>query len=105
MVVIDGSWRGSGLKRAVGRFLVSVYERRNPFWRTGYDGEVSRHLPLHGKMTQDRVVWLMESAGLGKISVTDLGWIRERLMAGRPLFYRLAWEGRSYFLVEGIKGV
>lgn len=105
IVVIDGSWYGSGLKRAFGRFLVSVYERRNPFKPVGYDGDISRHLPLHKRVTPERVARLMESADLRNISVTDLGWIRERLMADRPFFYRLAWGERQYFLVEGVKGV
>ncbi len=105
VVVIDGSWYGSGVKRTFGRFLLAIYEKKNPFRPVGYDGNINRHLPLRKQVTPQKVAGLMESAGLGNISVTDLAWIRERLIADRPFFYRLAWDGRSYFLVEGLKGV
>ncbi|WP_457591779.1 methyltransferase domain-containing protein [Geoglobus sp.] len=105
VVVIDGSWQGSSLGRAIGRCLVALYEGRNPLRSTGYDGDLSKHLPLHRTMSKHAVLELMRGAGISRTRVMDLEWLRAKLLEGKPFFYRLAWGNRSYFLVEGIKEV
>ncbi len=107
VIVIDGNWSENGafttLKRVIGRIGLAIYERRLP--RNAYRKEIREKLPCYRSLTEERVAELMERAGLTPTSIRDLGWIRRKILERRPIFYRLTWSGRSYFLIEGVKEV
>ncbi len=106
VVVIEGKWQersaAERLKRFVGRICVGIYERRNPW--NGYSNNLSKALPLYGGADPERIVEIFEDAGLSDVAVTDLSWIRERMVEDKPFFYRFVL-GRAYFMVEGRKEV
>ncbi len=109
VVAIDGRWHSNSpserVRKLMGRIAVSIYERRNPFRRLHYGKDVNKALPFYGGATPENVVEIFRRAGLSDVRVRDMSWIRELTLKGRPFFYRLAWSGREYFLVEGFREV
>ncbi len=109
VVAIDGRWFDTSgfvkLKRFVGRLGIALYEKRNPWKNYHYRKEISKILPFYGGSTPEKIVEMFGEAGLSNISVRDLSWIREIMLKNQPFVYRLAWGGRPYFMVEGVKVV
>ena len=99
IVIIDGRWMTndlrSKLRRFLGKLLVGVYEKRNPFNR--YCRDV---LPFYGGVSADIVAEMLRSAGL-KVKVFDLSWLRKRMRENLPFVYRIAWTSDDYFMVLG----
>jgi ubiquinone/menaquinone biosynthesis C-methylase UbiE len=107
IVAIDGSWLSKSvlvkLRRLIGQMGIAVYERRRPW--NHYGKEINEVLPLRGTSTPEKVTEIFRNAGLSKITVRDLSWIREMMLKEQPFVYRLAWVNKAYFMVEGYKEV
>jgi len=107
VVAIDGRWFDTSgfakLGRFVGRVGIALYERRNPWKNYHYRKKINRMLPLHSGSDPDKVIKMFGDAGLSGISVKDLSWIRKMMLRERPFVYRLAWSGKEYFMVVGVK--
>lgn len=107
VVAIDGSWYPKSiparLRRFIGRLGIAIYEKRKP-WRGHYNREINRMLPLRGNLAPEKIVELFRNAGLSA-SIRDLSRVRRKLLENRPFVYRLAWEDKPYFMVEGFKKV
>ncbi len=101
VVIIDGKWMTnnfrSKLRRFLGRLLVGIYERRNPFEPIHYGRYL---LPFYGGISADIVIEMLRSAGL-KVKVLDLSWLRKRMGEKLPFAYRIAWTSDDYFMIVG----
>ncbi len=108
VVAIDGKWLATSpidrITRFIGRVGIAIYERRNP-WKSHYRREINRMLPFYGGSDPNSVAELFRKAGLADVSVIDLKWVREKMLEDCPFVYRLAWGGREYFAVTGLKEV
>ena len=107
VVIIDGNWEHgifTALKRLLGKAGMVIFEGKLPK-NNSYSKEVKKALPCYRSLTEERVAELMKKAGLSRVSIRDITWIREMILKNRPIFYRFAWSGKSYFLAEGIKEV
>ncbi len=106
VVVIEGRWENRSKIRSMLRDIaVLLHERHNPWKIERYRKEIIKYLPLYGGSSSERIVELFENAGLSRISVRDLRWIRELQRMSLPPLYRIAWNNREYFLIEGYKEV
>ncbi len=105
VVIIDGNWGEDGalttLKRIVGKLGIAIYERRLP--KNAYKKEIREKLPFYRSLTVEKVAELMRETGLTPTSIKDLSWIRRQILERKPVFYKLIWSARSYFLIEGVK--
>ncbi|WP_202320173.1 class I SAM-dependent methyltransferase [Archaeoglobus neptunius] len=105
VVAIDGKWTtcsmAAKLRSAIGRIAIAAYERR---WKKShYSREINKALPFYGGASGDVISDIFKGTGLKNVEVRDLSWIRERMLENLPFFYRLAWNGREYFAVIGVK--
>ncbi len=102
VIAIDGVWFDNSLftnlKRTIGRICVAIYERRNP-WK----GYFYRRRIRKNSITEQGVARIFKDAGLSNVLIRDLSWIRTMMIENKPFFYRLAWDKRKYFMVEGSK--
>gem|GEM_PF-2708512 len=107
VVAIDGKWLSNGvdrLKWLVGNMVVAAYERRNP-WRNRYRKDVCRMLLFYNGSSPEKIVEMFRVAGLAVTSVKDLMWLREAQRRNMPPVYWLIWGSKSYYFVEGFKGI
>ncbi len=106
VVVIDGKWLDNSLstkiRKFLGRILIGIYERRNPFKHIHYRKEINRTLPFYGGVDREEIVKMFESFGL-KPKVKDLTWIREIMMRDLPFVYKISWTKNEYYMIEGFK--
>ncbi len=106
VVVIDGKWMDRSLstrvRKFIGRILIGIYERRNPFRQIHYRREVNKHLPFYGGADMSVMIDMFRSVGLHP-KVRDLMWVRDLQMKDMPIVYRIAWTKRDYFMIEGFK--
>ncbi len=106
VVVIDGKWMDSSLRtrirKFVGRILIGIYERRNPFKQFHYRRELNKALPFYGGADMDIMLEMFRSVGL-KPKVRDLMWVRDMQIKDMPFVYRIGWTKREYFMIEGFK--
>lgn len=106
IVIIDGKWSDNSIKsrlrRCLGRMLIGIYERRNPFKNFHYRKEINENLPFYGGVCSEEIVKIVEGMGLSA-RVHDLRWIREKMLERLPIVYRIAWSGRDYYMVECLR--
>ncbi len=106
VVVIDGKWLDSSIstrvRKAIGRILIGIYERRNPLKGFHYRRQIRKFLPYYGGAETGEIVEMFKSAGL-RPRIWDLMWIRDLQARNMPFVYRFVWTKRDYFLVEGLK--
>ncbi|WP_456472503.1 class I SAM-dependent methyltransferase [Methanocaldococcus sp.] len=108
VVIIDGKWRGEGIDEIFSNIMrwlaILIHEKKAPWkHKVHYDNEINNKLPFYGGSDPENVVELLNLAGINKVKVKDLKWIKEELFKTLPFLYRLAWKNKSYFLVEGHK--
>jgi len=102
VVIIDGSYKKDAIdkvKSFVGKLGIAIIERRNP-WGAGY----AKKLPMRN-VSAERCVRLLRECGFKEVRVHDISWIREIVLKRRSFFYRLAWNSKSYFVLEALKEV
>ncbi len=102
-----GKGRWSWFKANLGRFAITVLERRNAWARSDYDKDVKKNLPLHyDKAGSEESVELFKKAGFTDVTVIDLkevNKIHKEKSKEVPLRYRLIWSGNEWCCIKGRK--
>lgn len=105
VLVIDGVWLSdnfvSRVKSGIAKLGIALVERRNVF-KLQYDKDTQKALPYYGGVPKDVALRMFREVGFSKIEVEDLNYLKELFYKGRFL-YKLAWYGRDYYSIIGVK--
>lgn len=107
----DTEWRGERggwLKKNLGRFMISIVERRNS-WKDDYSEHVYKNLPLSFNSPSSKAInkiELFRKCGFKDVTTFKMDNVN-RMLKGRksPLRYKLAWGGFDYewYYIKGSK--
>lgn len=105
VIAIDGVWMSKDFRSKISRFFgqlgIVIIERKNVF-KLGYSKEVREKLPYYGGVPRDIAIEIFRRNGFEKVEFEDLGYLKEMFYKKKP-FHRLAWAGKDYYAVLGVK--
>lgn len=105
VIAIDGVWSSGDLisrvKSLVGKIGIVLIERKNVF-KLQYDKDTRKALPYYGGVPKEVASKIFNEVGFSKIELDDLDRLRD-LFYKNKFFHRLAWEGKEYYSITGVK--
>lgn len=105
VIAIDGVWSSNDLisraKSLVGKIGIALIERKNVF-KLQYDKDTRRALPYYGGLPKEKVAEIFKEIGFSKIELDELNHLKELFYRGKS-FHKLAWGGKEYYSIMGVK--